>query len=64
MEPAIAQTPQPTVAALATQLHERLSAALASGELADQWRMVQRMTFSDAIQTLMTSQSTSHEDAD
>ena len=39
MEPAIAQTPQPTVATLATELQERLSASLASGELADQWRM-------------------------
>ena len=59
-----AQTPQPTIAALATQLHERLTAALASGELSNHWRMVQRMTFSDAIQTLMTSHSTSREDAD
>ena len=61
-EPSITPTPQPTIAALATQLPERLLAPLASGELGDQWRMVQRMTFSDAFQTLMTAQSTSPED--
>ena len=44
-----------------TQLHERLSAALASGELGEHWRMVERLSFSDAIQTLMTPPRTSSE---
>ena len=47
-----------------TQLHERLSAALASGELGEHWRMVERLSFSDAIQTLMTPPRTSPEDND
>ena len=44
-----------------TQLHERLSAALASVELGEHWRMVERLSFSDAIQTLMTPPCTSSE---
>ena len=58
------QVPQPTIATLATQLHERLSAALASGELGEHWRMVERLSFSDAIQTLMKEPRMSPEDND
>ena len=52
---------QPTIATLATQLLERLSAATASGELGDQWRMVERLGFSDAIQALRESSRASPE---
>ena len=57
-------TPQPTIATLATQLHQRLSEALASGEVGEHWRMVERLIFSDAIQTLMTPPRTSPEEND
>ena len=63
-EPSIPPTPQPTIDTLATQSHERLLASLASRELGEHWRMVPRMSFSDAIQTLMTSRRTSPEDID
>ena len=46
------QAQLPTLASLATQLSESLSAATASGELGYQWRMVERLSFSDAIQAL------------
>ena len=64
MEPAITQTPRPTIAVLATELQELLSAPSISGERSDQLSMVQRMTFSAALQILATSQSTSLEDID
>ena len=51
----------PTIASLATQLSESLSAATASGELGDQWRMVERLNFSDAIQVLKQSSRSSSE---
>jgi len=51
----------PTIASLATQLSESLSAATASGELGDPWRMVERLNFSDAIQVLKQSSRTSSE---
>ena len=53
----------PTIASLATQLSESLSAATASGELGDQWRMVERLNFSDAIQVLKQSSRPSSENA-
>jgi len=55
------RVPQPTIASLATQLLESLSAATASGELGDQWRMVKRLSFPDAIQVLRESSRTSSE---
>ena len=61
MEPAITRTPRPAIAVLATELQELLSAPSISGELSDQLSMVQRMTFSAALQILATSQSTSLE---
>ena len=63
-EPTAPLTPQPTITTLATQLHERLLAALASGELGEHWRMVERLSFSDAIQTLMAPPRTSPEEND
>ena len=55
------RVPQSTIASLATQLLESLSAATASGELGDQWRMVKRLSFPDAIQVLRESSRTSSE---
>ena len=42
----------PTIASLAIQLSESLSAATASGEHGYQWKMVERLSFSDTIRGL------------
>ena len=49
-----------TISTLAGQLSDSLTAARASGELGDTWRMVENMSFHDAIQALQeASTSTS-----
>ena len=55
------QALSPTITSLAMQLSESLSAATASGELGYQWRMVERLSFSDAIQVLKQSSRSSSE---
>ena len=52
-----------TISTLARQLSESLLAARASGELGDQWRMVERMSFTDAIQALQEASSSISEHA-
>lgn len=64
MEPAITQTPRPTIAVLATELQGLLSSPLAYGDLSEHLTMEQRTTFSEVLQILTTSQSTSLEDID
>lgn len=52
-----------TISTLARQLSESLLASTASGELGDQWRMVEHMSFTDAIQALQRSSSSTSEHA-
>ena len=61
---AIETTPSPdeaghvtTIPALARQLSDSLTAATASGELSDPWRIVAHMSFHDAIQVLQQASS-------
>ena len=65
---AIETTPSPdeaghvtTIPALARQLSDSLTAATASGELSDPWRMVAHMSFHDAIQVLQQASSSTSE---
>ena len=50
-----------TTSTLARQLLESLTAATASGELPDSWRMLAHMSFPDAIQALQQSSSSASE---
>ena len=47
----------PTIQDLAQQLSITLRAAMASGEINDTWRMLEDMSFRDAIQTLQAEMS-------
>ena len=58
MESAVTQTPQPTIAVLATGLQGLLSPTSASGELLEHLTLEQRTTF------LSSSQTTPLEDID
>ena len=64
MEPAITQTPQPTIAVLATELQGLLSSTSASGELLELLTVEQRTTFMEVLHILSSSQSTPLEDID
>ena len=50
--PSDAMNSMTTISTLAGQLSDSLTAARASGELDDTWRMVENMTFADAIRAL------------
>ena len=67
MEPAITQTPQPTIAALATELHDRLFSPPVSGmgsrplaitsEILDNLTLDQLNAFTEALRILSTSRT-------
>ena len=62
MTPPLAETGHvSTISDLARQLSDSLSAATASGELSDTWRMVVHMSFHDAIQALQQASSSTTE---